>query len=135
MELIEWNESLYIGIKSVDEQHKMLVNILNNLNNTLQKQGEPDEIVQAFDAVKVYTIKHFKYEEDLFKQYNYPETKEHIQEHHQLIEQLETLHQGLLEGNIMIGVELLTFLKEWLQHHILETDKAFIPFFISKGVE
>jgi len=134
MALVEWNKTLSIGIKSVDDQHKVLVKLLNNLNDALD-QGRADiALKQIFDELAIYTEKHFSYEEALFKKYGYPNQKAHIQEHQELIIQVQNLKEKMLAGEFMINIEVMNFLKDWLTEHILKTDKAFAPFLIDKGV-
>ena len=134
MAKLTWNESLSVGIPSVDEQHKMLVNIFNELNDTLASGGSPEEIRKVFDALKVYTLKHFSYEEKLFSEYGYPDSEEHTSEHQGLVAKIGELEKGMEEGNVMIGVDLMDFLSQWITHHIMKSDKAFSAFFVAKGV-
>ena len=48
--------------------------------------------------------------------------------------QVQKLQQKMVEGDFMISVEVMAFLKDWLTNHILITDKAYGPFLIDKGV-
>jgi len=134
MSLIQWNDHLSVGIGSIDEQHKKLINMINGLNDALS-EGQVDEIlVKIFDGLTVYTIKHFGYEEKLFAQYGYAETEAHQNEHRALIKQVTDLQQKMNDGDFIIGVEVMAFLKEWLMNHILKTDMAYAKFLASKGV-
>jgi len=55
-------------------------------------------------------------------------------DHQELLEQVQQLKIKMEEGDFMINIELMNFLKSWLTHHILQTDKAVVPFLIEKGV-
>lgn len=134
MPLIEWNEFLSTGIESIDKQHKVLINMLNELNDALL-DGKADVILSKIvDGLSVYTVKHFAYEEELFAKYGYSEEQYHKREHADLIEQVGELKKKMDEGDFMINIEVMNFLKDWLTHHILKTDMAFAPFLIDKGV-
>ncbi len=134
MPLIQWNKQLSVGIVSIDEQHKKLINMINALNDALA-QGQADEaLVKIFDGLAVYTVKHFGYEEALFAQYGYEQSEMHKNEHDALIEQLVKLQQKMNDGNFIIGIEVMVFLKEWLINHILKTDMAYTRCLIAKGV-
>jgi hemerythrin len=45
------------------------------------------------------------------------------------------LQHRIKSGKANVSFELLHFLRGWLSHHILETDKAYVPHFIAKGAE
>ncbi len=134
MSLIQWNNELSVGIASIDEQHKQLINIINELNSALE-EGLADEVLaNIFAELTVYTEEHFSYEEALFAEHGYSESEAHKNEHQALIKQVHALKQKMLEGDFMIGVEVMVFLKEWLLNHILKTDKAYTQFLQEKGV-
>lgn len=67
--MISWETQYELGIKSIDDQHKELVNIINKMAALLieAKQGVDiyDEVVAVIGDLKKYTIYHFKYEENL----------------------------------------------------------------------
>lgn len=134
MPLIQWNDELSIGINSIDEQHKKIVNMINVLNDALQS-GKADKVLaKIFVELAVYTSTHFGYEEELFTRYGYSESQAHKNEHHALLQQVNDLQQKMQEGDFMISVEVMLFLKEWLINHILKTDKAYAVFLKDKGV-
>lgn len=135
MPLLQWNDELSIGINSVDEQHKKLVNIINTLNDALADGKANDVLVNIFDELTEYTAKHFGYEEDMFAQHGYVEAAAHKKEHEALITQVKKLQDKMNAGDFMISLEVMVFLKEWLINHILKTDKAYAPFLIAKGVK
>ena len=134
MPLVEWNDELSVGISSIDEQHKKLVNMINALNDALVEGKANDLLATIFDGLTVYTVKHFGYEEELFAQHGYVEAESHKNEHEALINQVKTLQNKMNEGDFMISVEVMAFLKDWLTNHIMKTDKAYAPFLIDKGV-
>lgn len=134
MPLIQWSEHLSIGINSVDKQHKILINMLNELNDAIIDGKAHLVMAKILDGLAVYTVKHFAYEEALFEKYGYSETQAHKQEHKELIHQVQELKKKVENDDFMINSEVMNFLKEWLTHHILKTDKAFVPFLIDKGV-
>jgi len=135
MPLIPWNDELSVGVNSLDEQHKQLVAMINELNDAFEK-GKSDEILaKVFDELAVYTIEHFGYEEELFARYGYSESQAHKKAHEVLIKQVQDLRQKLNDGEFMISLEVMLFLKDWLTNHIMKTDKAYAPFLIEKGAK
>jgi len=132
--LINWSDTLSIGIESIDTQHKQLVKIINKLNDALEQGQANDVIGEVLADVAGYTEMHFGYEESLFKKYDYPETETHIQAHKDLIASVLELQEKLQQDDFMVGVETMSFLKDWLTGHILKADKAFAPHMIERGV-
>ncbi|MCX7820978.1 MAG: bacteriohemerythrin [Brevinematales bacterium] len=134
MSYIDWNENLSVGLNSFDEQHKKLVSIVNKLYDAM-KEGKGKEILgQVFSELIEYTKFHFKSEEEIMFKYDFPGYKEHLEEHNKLTKEVLELKDKYDKGNIFITVEILAFLKDWLSHHILETDKKYGSFLKSKGL-
>lgn len=133
--LITWSDELSVGIDSIDEQHKMLINIINSLHEALESGNKKNDIESIFDYLNVYIRKHFAYEEQLFDQYGYVETEEHKAEHEVLLKQLKDLHQKMNEGNFMVAIELMAFLKDLFTIHLLKVDMAYASYLISKGAK
>jgi len=135
MPLIVWTESLSVGIDSIDEQHKVLIQIINDLNNA-KNNNETDAIMQQiFTRLIEYTEQHFKYEEDIFDEYAYEDTEAHKKQHQALIETIYELKQKFESGETRIGIEVLQFLNRWLTDHILKTDHAYTDFMHSNQIK
>lgn len=134
-ELMEWNDKLSVGIEEIDDQHKALVGLLNQLHTAIHEKHGTAACMEILDKLVEYTRVHFTVEESLMRILGYPEYEDHHEEHDKLIRQVVELQQKLKSGKANISFELLHFLRGWLSHHILETDKAYVPYFLSKGVE
>ncbi len=135
MLLIDWNDHFSVGIPSIDEQHKKLVNMINALHAAIEQDQGEDALNDIFDGLAVYIEKHFSYEEGLFAEHGFPDEEAHRREHEILTEQVETLRKRFEAEEGMITVALLEFLKNWLQNHILDSDKRYSSFLQEKGVE
>ncbi len=132
--LIPWNDSLSVGIQEIDEQHKVLVDLLNELHRAITEHHGSDAAIGILDRLVEYTRIHFSVEESLMRVLDYPGYEEHKQHHEQLIEQVYEL-RGKVGNGKHISFELLHFLKSWLTRHILEDDRDYVPFFLSRGVK
>ncbi len=78
-----------------------------------------------------YTAKHFALEEGLLRQYGYPGVEEHSHSHAMEREKFDLMLNKHLQGE-EIGQELLDFLRDWLFHHILNSDREYAPFLVVK---
>jgi len=138
MALIEWNESLRLGITVVDRQHEALVGIINRLHAaTLDGRGT-DAIGETMDELIIYTATHFSTEEKYFAQFEYPHAEEHKREHDALIARVSALaddfNNAERSSRSALTKELLQFLQIWWQYHMMDTDSKFVALFKEKGL-
>lgn len=133
-ELFTWSDDFSVGIQEVDEQHKMLVGLLNQLHEAIRDHHGSATSRQILDRLAEYTRTHFTLEESLMRVTNYPEFPSHKQQHEELISQIRALQEKLDSGTATISFELLHFLKVWLMKHINETDKRFGRYFLGASL-
>jgi hemerythrin len=134
MALMQWNNMFETKIKKIDEQHQGLVNLLNNLHDSMLKGDSNSEMGKLLEKLVNYTVIHFKTEEEFFDKYAYPEKTQHKAEHNDLAGKASKLLVEHKAGKTVVSADLLYFLKDWLKTHILGTDKKYGPYLNSKGV-
>jgi len=134
MNLIDWSDEFSVGIASIDEQHKKLVNMINALHAALMRGEAATVLAKIFAGLLVYTDKHFKYEESLLEEHSWPGGFEHRTMHENLLSQVLELKTKFDAGNTMAGIQVMKFLKDWLTNHILKCDKSYSEYLRSKGV-
>lgn len=126
MALIEWNDKeLGVGIKLIDNQHKMLVHLINRLSDAITNQRVNGEINAVYEQLLNYTKYHFETEETYFFRLNNQETQRHAKQHQNFVDQLSAFkmnHHDLTQ----VSQTLLKFLSDWLTHHIKIEDKKFV---------
>ncbi|MFP4025395.1 MAG: bacteriohemerythrin [Thiohalospira sp.] len=127
MKLIEWTEKYALGIKEIDNQHKGLVILINELFELMSKGKAKNHLEDIFNHLTDYTKQHFFAEEKMMIKYAYAEFDEHKQEHQKFVEKLDALKADYEKGKVTISLEILNFLKNWLLNHIQITDQKYIP--------
>ncbi|WP_299734286.1 bacteriohemerythrin [uncultured Endozoicomonas sp.] len=132
-ELFPWSDKFCIGIEEIDAQHRVLVDLLNELHRAIHEHHGSEAAAEILGRLVEYTRIHFAVEEALMRVLDYPDYEEHKKHHGQLIEQVNGLHRRVLDGQ-HVTFELLHFLRVWLSKHILEEDREYVPFMLSKGV-
>jgi hemerythrin len=135
MAVIEWSDKYSVGIKSIDEQHKIWVGLINKLHDAMKKGEAKNVMADILDEVAEYTKTHLSYEENLFAQYHYPESETHKIIHEKFTQQVLDYQKQLREGKNIISVEMMDILSGWLTNHIVNTDKKYTEFFNSKGLK
>jgi hemerythrin len=135
MAFMNWSDTFAVNIAEVDAQHKKLLSLLNELFDAM-KVGKGREVVgKVLTDLIDYTVYHFGTEEKLFKRYNYPDYLPHKKEHDELTKKAVALKTDFDQGKQVVTIEVMNFLKDWLNVHILQVDKKFGPFLNSKGVK
>jgi hemerythrin len=126
-DFIEWLDEYSVGIPKVDEQHKSLVRMINELyTGCNQGREKANEIFRkTIKGLVEYVQLHFKTEEELFTKYGYPENsyRSHKNEHEQFIIKVSEMLNDFKENRIFTLDDIINFLKDWLLNHIAMVDK------------
>jgi hemerythrin-like metal-binding protein len=112
-----------IGIKRVDDQHEVLVQMINDLHKAMKtRQGKPalDKIMAELVG---YTVMHFGMEE-----------REHKAVHKRLVSQVVDYQKKLSSGDPTIAINHMSFLKTWLADHIKGTDTKYVSVMKENGI-
>lgn len=130
---ITWNADLSVGIEEIDEQHKVLVELINRMHEAIHERHGSDVVEGILAELAEYTRIHFAVEESLMRLLNFPGYEEHRELHEELIQQMVDLQKKIADGKHAIGFELMHFLKVWLSKHIMEEDMQYSGFFLAAG--
>ncbi len=133
-DLIRWDASIQMDIRSVDQQHRRLVDLINKLNRAMKSRKSRKVLADVFTELIDYTKQHFGDEETLMRQHGYEGLGDQEVQHKHFVAKMKDLHPQVKGGNAMITMDLMEFLKDWLVKHIKGTDKKYQAFFKSKGV-
>ncbi len=133
--LFVWQDTYNIGVAEVDRQHQILVRLINDLHLGIAEKHSDLAIKMALDALIQYTVSHFAFEEEMFDQTQYPDTKAHKAKHKKLLGQINDFVRRVERGgDATVFDEMLAFLKDWLVKHIHGTDKAYAPHLNKHGI-
>ena len=136
MSFVEWEAKYNTGIKTIDQQHKKLVMVTNELfESCAQGTSEAnDAFKKILKDVVAYVKEHFSTEEKLMTDYGYPGYSDHKRQHEGFV--IKVLEQVSLfeEGKKLVPNQFVRFLREWLLEHIAISDHAYCEFFRAKGV-
>ncbi|MBU1228763.1 MAG: bacteriohemerythrin [Proteobacteria bacterium] len=123
MAQILWTESLSVGIREIDEQHKVLIEMINELS-TLTSTDEKNSVVPSVISRLVnYTRDHFSFEEGLLGKVSDQHGQRHKGEHAAFISKIEDYMEACGSGYTPYA-DLVEYLREyWLVQHIEQVDK------------
>jgi hemerythrin len=122
MPIIEWNDSLCLGVQQFDEHHRHLVGLINQVYKDLTADEPSEHLSDVLSELIEYTIYHFAAEEYWMNENSYPKLAEHIAEHDMFSGRVVEMQKDFRAGRITPNLEVHTFLKSWLTNHILQTD-------------
>ncbi|MBF0537604.1 MAG: hemerythrin family protein [Nitrospirae bacterium] len=131
---IKWTNDLSVRVDSIDDQHKELIAIVDNLLKAINRGDGKDEIEKVMAFLKKYVTTHFAMEEALMSRIKYPKDKflEHERQHTEFWENFNELVGAfkMIEGfkkdyhSPAIVDTIKKLLVDWLINHICKTDKA-----------
>jgi hemerythrin-like metal-binding protein len=133
-DLMTFTDDYKVNIAHLDEQHKKLMGMINDLNNAMESGSPKDVVGDILNNLAVFAANHFKAEETLFDAHGYPETDSHKAKHVDLTNQVIDFLKKFQDGAANVTPDLMAFLKNWLSDHILGTDKKYAPYLNAKGV-
>jgi len=126
-DLITWSNTFACGIKLIDDQHKHLVDLVNDMfrhvtGNEEQEHVYFNKVIQ--EAVK-YIKTHFTTEEKIMMATNFSGYAEHKRAHDNFI---YTVAKNISESATLKRISLYSFtkfLKDWILSHIAVMDKQY----------
>ncbi len=125
MPLYQWNESYSVGIDEMDREHQKLFSLINDLYDALKIGGSKTIMEKVFDDLFQYARVHFSDEEELMKKYDYPALAEQQTQHGSFVKKINNELIRFKNGSLLVGVEMMNFLNDWLVNHIQLFDKKY----------
>ena len=137
---VKWEERFALGSHLIDNQHKRLIQNINNLSKAIELGRPSMEVVKILEYLDDYSQSHFAKEEELMRTYKYREYKFHKKEHMKFKKDLQELknlfsnklskNPNSLETAKSLQYELWVYFKE----HLSVIDASLASFLKRKGV-
>lgn len=125
---IIWGDALELGIPSVDEQHRELVDLLNRLaalsSSDIGAEAH-DDMLELLGHLYQHTVVHFRHEEELMETIDYLDLAAHRDEHHMLLAELRSFVHQIENGDSILDAKSIHALRDWLMVHITSSDRPF----------
>lgn len=128
MAYFEWAQDLVIDNGPIDEDHKHLVRLVNDLH-TATSEGRGMEVVDTIMSELIqYTADHLRREEAEMASVGFPNLERHKIGHAAFVQSLNDLQKRYQDGSITVASRLSTVLRDWLSLHIRRSDKELLEF-------
>jgi len=134
-ENVEWSDDLSVGIPLYDGQHKVLIQLINQLYKNMEQGQGTQVIAKVLQELIDYTDYHFSSEERAFEAFGYPHREEHRRQHQDLLKKARELYNDMVSGREVLSNEVLDFLQDWIMNHILKVDAQYSEFLQGKDVD
>jgi hemerythrin-like metal-binding protein len=135
MNKIVWTEEFSLGVEKLDQQHRELFSIVNELIENQDATATSELLEDVLFRVCGYAAYHFRTEERVMKEYGYPGYASQVSEHAAFRVKAAGFCADAIAGKNESGLlgEMLEYLHNWLFNHILESDLVFKNFLIQNG--
>ena len=122
---IEWDNAYSIGILQIDNQHRQLIDLINQLESICKTDNKNigNEFIEVMKQSTEYVLVHFRDEEKLMNSIKYKNLVEHKALHEQFIKKIYEITKCFNNGNEDVYQHYFRFLKDWLLNHIATHDK------------
>ena len=122
MGLFTWNEIYSLDHPQIDREHKALFSMAEELQRAMLEGRGKDVLTGLLSRLIDYTRVHFDHEAELMRQCRYPQIIRHLGEHRGLTNRVLELKTQWEGGNVSLPLDMLQFLRTWLDRHIRESD-------------
>lgn len=134
MPLITWDAKDEVNVQQIDDQHRTLVALVNELHQAMRLRSNRETLRKILSRLIDFTRAHFAAEERLMLEHLYPQYENHRSQHSALLDHIAELEKQVQEGDILLSFAIALDLKGWAINHITFADKPLGEFLNSRGV-
>ncbi|MDR0324323.1 MAG: bacteriohemerythrin [Treponema sp.] len=129
-DIVVWGDKYATGIKLIDQQHRELVDLTNNLFHACLdgEQAAKPAFMEAMHRMVEYVRFHFNMETEMLERIKYPGFSEHKKLHETLIKQILDAAEQFKEGKKFVPNHFVRTLKDWVFGHIAIHDKFYASY-------
>ena len=127
MSIVTWDDKFATGIELIDNQHRQLVHLTNELYRACRMGNETLQTVfkESMGRMVDYVRFHFRAELEILQSIQYPDYAAHKNEHDTLVKNILDAAKDHNEGKKFIPNSFVRTLKDWVFGHIAVTDRLY----------
>lgn len=129
MAYMQWTEAMSVGLPELDDDHRVLIAVINRLAADTEKGAAADVVGRSLVSLTRYAEYHFEREQRVMAACGFPDLDSHIEEHREFVGWVREAERRFdttpADTAAELHGEVLAFLRNWLNHHILLQDMAY----------
>lgn len=134
MVLFEWGPEFCVGVREIDEQHRRIVELINELHDAMLAGKAESMLERVFAETISYATTHLAWEEELMRRHAYPDLPAQELDHARFKERVRSLQARFAAGEERLSLTAVMFLVDWLAEHIQGLDAKLGKFLNEKGI-
>ena len=119
---VEWDDSLRVGIDVIDEHHRYLFDLSNDLFEVISSKRGARDVARVLKSLDQYVQVHFRAEERMMEHYGFGALERQQHQHGQFEERLREFFDELHNNPLTARFDMLVYLRNWLVRHIVHED-------------
>lgn len=124
-QFFKWDETYSVNSAVLNDQHKELFNITNDLYEAFSKNVHREQLGSILNRLYDYAKYHFSEEEKLLKAKGVRISPDHVMKHREFENNIKAYKEKFESGRFTVTYEMMNFLRSWLMEHIKGTDKEY----------
>lgn len=133
--LIAWTDTMTNKVIELNEQHKRIVLMVDQLYVGLRTDKPKKEIKELLKMLVDYTSWHFSNEERYFEQFGFEFSNKHCADHKEFVSHLNDFRKKYQAGRIKFYDDVMRYIKNWIEDHFANADRKYETLFLKNGIE
>ena len=122
MNLLQWKPEYSVGIQSMDDEHREMIDLINNTYEKLKSDADADQVEEYLGEILSTISMHFALEERIMQNAGYGELQAHKDDHEVLLDRLIDLMDDFFVDPTGGSDRLEQSLSNWFSEHFSTFD-------------
>jgi len=131
MAIVEWKDSMAVGVYNIDKQHRELVVLINDIADAASRDASRTEISGFIRRFFDYTMTHFRDEELLMDHETYPQYFQQVREHIACAQKAIDFHHSFVVDEDFDIHEMLAYIVKWFVDHTTGIDQTLTQYLVA----
>lgn len=134
-DLIVWDDTYDLEVGVIDDQHKKMIGIINELYHAIRNSTERENLPDIITELTEYADYHFITEEKFFVEFNYKDKEAHMASHQAYRQKIADFLRDYHNDETILPINMMRFLSEWWSGHIRGEDRGYVELFHKNGLK
>ena len=122
MSIIVWKDAFSVGVASVDQEHRDMIRLINELDDAMGQDADHATVVSRLGEIYARIAAHFALEEKIMRDASYADLSSHKEDHEELLDALSVIIDGVDDEGGYDRGWLSRELDAWFTNHFRTHD-------------